>query len=101
MIKQEIKKKDEYLVELKKFIAKFNDGHIVLNSYSDTLRYPAIELKLIKNKIYISKTLDSNTKNLQGLKVLKINGIDSEEYLSLFKEQVSASTKRKSKLSPI
>ncbi|MBN8696469.1 MAG: hypothetical protein J0L87_08065 [Bacteroidetes bacterium] len=88
------KGKDEYLIELKKFIAKYNDGHIVLNSYSDTLRgyYPPVELKLINNNIYISKTLNNNIKNIQGAKVLKINGMEADKYLSLFKEQVSAST---------
>ena len=78
----------QYYQILQELVALLNDGHTLImppREEIELLDHPALELQMIKNKIIITRTGDSEGITEQdiipGLEVIEINGVSAHEYL--------------------
>jgi C-terminal processing protease CtpA/Prc len=85
---------NEFLLNMREMLAKFNDGHIIFNSFENNDRgyYPAIELEKIEGKIIISNVIKSNIDLKIGDEILKFNNMPIAKYLEEQSKYISAST---------
>ncbi len=85
---------NEFLLNMREMLAKFNDGHIIFNSFESNERghYPAIELEKIEGKIVISNVINSETASKIGDEIIKINNIPTARYIEEQSRYTSAAT---------
>ncbi|MBL7887946.1 MAG: hypothetical protein JNL24_00245 [Bacteroidia bacterium] len=90
----ESKNSHEFLLNMREMMAKFNDGHIIFNSFENNDRgyFPAIEFEKIEDKIIISNVLKSDIDVKIGDEVLKFNNQPIIEYINEQSRYISAAT---------
>src|SRR5579862_3506448 len=85
----------DFLRTLRRMTAKMNDGHIVVNLYTDTsaLYWAPIEWEWIERQLVITNILDSNLIRLHaGDVVVSVDGVQSGVALEHEEEYISGAT---------